>query len=39
MKLKLAVLIIYGLGLAIPVTVGAAMFGASNDQQTDSGRA
>jgi class III cytochrome C family protein len=39
MKLKLAVLIMYGLGLAIPVTVGAAMFGASDDQQTDSGRA
>ncbi len=37
MKVKLAVLITYALGLAMPVAVGAGLFGRAGEQQTDSG--
>jgi hypothetical protein len=36
MKLKLAVLITYVLGLAIPVTLGAVLFASPDEQQTES---
>lgn len=37
MKLKLAVLVVYALGVAIPVALGAGLFARPAQQQTDSG--